>query len=88
MEAGSATDLMNEARELGLFRAQPARDVHCVDCHARLAPSGECVNCGQLGRSEADVAKRAESDPAGTERLLRGAIARRRAYRPAKAERA
>ncbi len=80
-------ELMEEARSLGLFKTLGAFEVHCSNCHARLNPSGDCATCGLIGRGEADVAKRAQADPEGTEKLLRAQIAKRRAYQPVKAAR-
>lgn len=77
--------LIDEARSLGLFRPMGAFEVHCPNCHARLNASGDCSSCGLIGRSESDTAKRAEADPAGTEKLLRTQVALRRAYKPVKA---
>lgn len=77
--------LIAEARTLGLFRAHAPFEVHCGNCHMRLDPQGDCPACGIIGRAEADVAKRAQTDAAGTEKLLQAQIARRRAYRPVKA---
>ncbi len=79
--------LMEEARSLGLFKAHAAFEVHCSNCHSRLDPSGDCPSCGLIGRPEADVAKRSQSDGAAVEKLLRGQIAKRRAYKPVKAPR-
>lgn len=79
------TDAMAEARSLDLFKPHGAFEVHCSNCHTRLDPMGDCPNCGLIGRPEAEIARRLQSDPAGTEKLLRGAIAKRRAYKPAKA---
>ena len=79
--------LMDEARGLGLFKAHAAFEVHCSNCHSRLDPAGDCASCGLIGRPEADVAKRSQSDAAAVEKLLRGQIAKRRAYRPVKAAR-
>ncbi len=79
--------LIEEGRTLGLFKAHAAFEVHCSNCHSRLDPAGDCPSCGLIGRPEADVAKRSQSDPAVVEKLLRGQIAKRRAYRPMKAAR-
>ena len=77
--------LIAEARTLGLFRAHAPFEVHCSSCHMRLDPQGDCPSCGIIGRAEADLTTRAQTDAAGTEKLLRAQIARRRAYRPVKA---
>ena len=76
--------LMVEARSLDLFKPHGAFEVHCGNCHTRLDPSGDCPTCGLIGRPEAEVEKRARNDPAGAEKLLQGAIAKRKAYQPAK----
>lgn len=76
------TALMDEARSLGLFRIHGAFEVHCSNCHARLDGSGNCPDCGLIGRSEEQVSERAKSDPAATDKLLRTQIDRRRAHRP------
>ncbi|HET8567455.1 MAG TPA: hypothetical protein VFM93_00530 [Candidatus Limnocylindria bacterium] len=75
--------LMAEARGLGLFRPHTASEVHCSNCHARLDARGDCPVCGLIGRADADIERRAQDDPAGTERLLSGAIAKRKAFTPA-----
>lgn len=80
--------LMEEARSLGLFKPHGAFEVHCANCHTRLGPAGDCPSCGLIGRTEAEVDRRAKADPAGGERMLREAIAKRRAYRPVKETRA
>ncbi len=85
--AGQLDARMDEARSLGLFKTHGAFEVHCSNCHARLDPMGDCASCGLIGRPEADVAKRGQTDAAGTENLLRTQIARRRAYKPVKAAR-
>ncbi|MBM4433779.1 MAG: hypothetical protein FJ028_01485 [Chloroflexi bacterium] len=82
---GDVRALIDEARGLGLFRAHAPFEVHCGNCHMRLDPRGDCPSCGIIGRPEADVAKRAQSDAAGAEKLLRTQIARRRAYKPVRA---
>jgi hypothetical protein len=78
---------MEEARTLGLFKPHAAFEVHCSNCHSRLDPSGDCANCGLIGRQTADIEKRVQTDPATVERLLQTQIAKRRAYRPVKAAR-
>jgi hypothetical protein len=75
--------LLDEARALGLFRPQAPFEVHCANCHARLDGRGDCSTCGLIGRSDGELAKRAQVDPAGTTKLLQSAIAKRKAYRPA-----
>ncbi len=75
--------LLDEARTLGLFRPQAPFEVHCANCHARLDGRGDCSTCGLIGRSDSELSKRAQVDPAGTTKLLQGAIARRKAYKPA-----
>ena len=77
--------LMDEARSLGLFKAHAPFEVHCSNCHVRLDPQGDCPSCGIIGRPEPEIAKRAATDSAGAEKLLRTQIARRRAYKPVKA---
>lgn len=78
-----AQALLGEARTLALFHTQAPFEVHCAHCHARLDGRGDCATCGLIGRSEAEVAKRATIDPSGTAKLLAAAIERRKAYRPA-----
>jgi hypothetical protein len=78
-----AQTLLDEARTLGLFRPQAPFEVHCPNCHARLDGRGDCATCGLIGRSDGEIAKRAQVDPAGTAKLLQGAIDRRKAFRPA-----
>jgi len=85
--ASGAAALMDDARTLGLFKPHAAFEVHCSNCHARLDPMGNCASCGLIGRREAEVEKRAQSDAAGVEKMLRDAIAKRRAYKPLKAAR-
>ena len=77
-----AVALLDEARALGLFRPQAPFEVHCANCHARLDGRGDCSTCGLIGRSDGELAKRAQVDPAGTTKLLQTAIAKRKAYRP------
>lgn len=81
---GDLQALIGEARAMGLFRAHAPFEVHCGNCHMRLDPQGDCPSCGVIGRAEADVTKRGQTDAAGTEKLLQAQIARRRAYRPGK----
>lgn len=78
-----AQALIGEARTMGLFHAQAPFEVHCAHCHARLDGRGDCATCGLVGRSESEVAKRAQIDPSGTAKALATAIERRKAYRPA-----
>ena len=85
--AGQAQALMEEARTLDLFKAHGAFEVHCGNCHARLDTQGDCSNCGLIGRPAADLERRAQIDPSSVEKVLRDQIARRRAYKPAKAAR-
>lgn len=75
--------LMSEARALGLFQPHAPFEVHCAHCHARLNGRGDCATCGLIGHAEAEIAKRAQVDPAGATKLLQAAIERRKAYRPA-----
>ncbi len=82
--AAETRTAMDEARSLGLFRPQGAFEVHCGNCQARLNTRGDCSSCGLIGRSEGEIARQLEADPAGTEKMLRTQIARRRAYRPVK----
>ena len=82
---GQLPALLDEARALGLFKPHTAFEVHCANCHARLNPRGDCDTCGLIGRSDREVERRAASDPAGAERSLAAAIAKRKAYRPLKA---
>jgi LSD1 subclass zinc finger protein len=76
--------LVEEARSLGLFVPHGAFEVHCSNCHTRLDPLGDCPNCGLIGRPAEEIERRAMADPAATEKLLRRAIDKRRAYRPVK----
>jgi len=75
--------LVVQAESLGLFKAHAPFEVHCANCHARLDGRGDCATCGLIGRSEAEIAKRAQVDPAGTAKLLETQIARRKAFKPA-----
>ncbi len=77
-----AQTLLNEARALGLFRPQAPFEVHCANCHARLDGRGDCATCGLIGRSDSEIAKRAQVDPAGTSKLLAAAIERRKNFKP------
>jgi hypothetical protein len=78
-----AQTLITEAMELGLFRPQAAFEVHCSNCHGRLDGRGDCPTCGVIGRAQAEIERRALTDPVGTTKLLKAAIERRKAYRPA-----
>ncbi|MBU6424254.1 MAG: hypothetical protein KGQ88_09490 [Chloroflexi bacterium] len=80
----AAEAALAEAKSLGLFVPHGAFEVHCGSCHARLNGTGDCPTCGLIGRSEAEIEKRLRTDPAGTEKMLRGAMAKRRAFRPVK----
>ncbi len=82
--AAETSSAIEEAKGLGLFTPQGAFEVHCGNCHSRLDPSGDCPTCGLIGRSVAEIEKRMATDPAGTEKLVRAAIAKRRAYKPVK----
>ena len=77
-----AQALLTEARTMGLFKPQAPFEVHCANCHGRLDGKGDCPTCGLIGRGEAEMAKRAQVDPAGTSKLLASAIEKRKAYRP------
>jgi len=74
--------LIAEAETMGLFKPHGAFEVHCVYCHARLDGRGDCATCGLIGRSSAELAQRAKTDPAGTTSLVRGAIEKRKRYKP------
>ena len=78
-----AQSLLNEARTLGLFKPQAPFEVHCANCHARLDGRGDCATCGLIGRSDGEMQKRAQLDPAGTTKLLQSAIEHRKAFKPA-----
>jgi hypothetical protein len=78
-----AQQLLVEARSLGLFRPHAPFEVHCANCHARLDGRGDCATCGLIGRSDAEISKRAQVDPAGTAKLLETQIGRRKAFKPA-----
>lgn len=82
MANDEARALFQEATGLGLFQRHGAFEVHCNNCHARLSPAGDCPTCGLIGRPAAEMERRAEGDPEGVARVLRGAIAKRQAYRP------
>lgn len=74
--------LIDEAKQLDLFKPTGAFEVHCSNCHARLDPLGDCPSCGLLGRSAEDVQKRAQLGADKVEKQLSEAIARRKAYKP------
>ncbi|CAN5214390.1 hypothetical protein BH18CHL2_BH18CHL2_02590 [soil metagenome] len=74
--------LIAEAEGLGLFKPHGAFEVHCSNCHTRLNGTGDCANCGLIGRPAADLESRALIDPPSTEAMLRGAIEKRKAYKP------
>ena len=78
-----AQSLLAEAKTLGLFKPHAPFEVHCANCHARLDGRGDCATCGLIGRSEGEIAKRAQVDPAGTAKLLEAQVNRRRAFKPA-----
>ena len=78
-----AQTLLVEARGMGLFKPHAPFEVHCANCQGRLDGRGDCATCGLIGRSESEIAKRAQVDPAGTSKLLASAIERRKAFRPA-----
>ncbi len=80
--------LMQEATGLGLFKPQGAFEVHCNHCQARLDTRGDCASCGLIGRPAAELDRRAQTDPDGVAKLLRGAIERRKAFKPLTKERA
>ncbi len=73
-----------DAKSLGLFTPHAAFEVHCSNCHSRLDRMGDCANCGLIGRPAAEIEKRLQVDPAGTEKMLQAQVAKRRAYRPVK----
>jgi len=75
--------LIAEAEAMGLFTPQGAFEVHCSYCHARLDARGDCATCGLIGRPASELARRAQTDPEGTSKLLRAAIEKRKNYRPA-----
>lgn len=79
--------LVAEAETLGLFRPHSAFEVHCANCHGRLDGRGDCPTCGLIGRSAEETRRRAETDAVGAEQRLTAAVAKRKAFRPAKAPR-
>jgi hypothetical protein len=76
--------LVTEAKGLDLFRPHGAFEVHCAHCHARLDGNGDCATCGLIGRPAAELERRGATDPERITKLLTAAIAKRRAYTPAK----
>ncbi len=78
-----AQTLLGEAKTLGLFKPHPPFEVHCANCHARLDGRGDCATCGLIGRSESEMAKRAQVDPAGTAKVLELQVNRRKSFKPA-----
>lgn len=84
MPAVDIAKTIAEAKSMGLFTPYGAFEVHCRVCHTRLDPHGDCPSCGAIGRSQAEIEKRALTDPAGTEKLLERQIAKRRSYKPVK----
>jgi hypothetical protein len=85
----SIETLIAEANALDLFRPHGAFEVHCANCHARLDGMGDCATCGLIGRPQAELERRAQANPEAVKKLLSGAIAKRKAYKPVggKAER-
>ena len=81
-----AATLIGEAEVMGLFKPQGAFEVHCSHCHARLDARGDCATCGLIGRPSSELQQRAQTDPEGTVKLLRTAIEKRKAFRPAGAK--
>lgn len=75
--------LIAEANALDLFRPHGAFEVHCGHCEARLNALGDCASCGLIGRPAAQLEKRAQTDPRAVNKLLAGAIEKRRAFKPA-----
>ncbi len=80
--------LVDEATRLGLFKPHGAFEVHCGHCQARLDGRGDCASCGLIGRPAAELERRAQTDPDGVAKLLRGAIGKRKAFKPLTKERA
>ena len=74
--------LIKEATGLDLFRPHGAFEVHCIHCHARLDGNGDCATCGLIGRPALELERRGATDPERVEKLLAGAIAKRRSYAP------
>ena len=75
-------ELIASAEALDLFKPHGAFEVHCSHCHARLDARGDCATCGLIGRPAAELARRGQTDPEGTAKLLRAAIEKRRAFKP------
>ncbi|GAC1487082.1 MAG: hypothetical protein NVS1B1_02640 [Candidatus Limnocylindrales bacterium] len=80
--AAALDTLLAEARSQDLIQPLGAFEVHCHHCHARLSGTGDCTTCGMIGRTEAELMRRATGDSAGIERLLEISIARRKNYEP------
>jgi len=80
--AAALDTLLAEARSQDLIQPLGAFEVHCHHCHARLSGTGDCATCGMIGRTEAELVRRAEGDSAGIARLLEISIARRKSYEP------
>ena len=74
--------LIKEATGLDLFRPHGAFEVHCIHCHARLDGNGDCATCGLIGRPALELERRGAPDPERVEKLIAGAIAKRRSYAP------
>ncbi len=74
--------LIDEATSLNLFRPQSAFEVHCGHCHARLNAQGDCSSCGLIGRPTGELRRRAQVNPDAVNKLLSGAIQKRKAYKP------
>ena len=74
--------LLADARALDLIRPLGAFEVHCPHCHARLSGTGDCATCGMIGRTEAELLRRAATDSDGIARLLEISIARRKSFGP------
>jgi hypothetical protein len=81
--ANGLAPLIDQAKALDLFRPHGAFEVHCAHCHARLDGNGDCATCGLIGRPALELERRGTTDPERVEKLLSGAIAKRRAYTPA-----
>ena len=74
--------LLAEARSHDLIQPLGAFEVHCRHCHARLSGTGDCATCGMIGRTEAELMRRAATDKDGIARLLELSIARRKSFGP------
>ena len=81
--AQGIAELIAEAKGLDLFKPHGAFEVHCAHCHARLDGNGDCATCGLIGRPATELERRGQTDPDRVTVLLGGAIAKRRAYKPA-----